>query len=148
MLHLCRNEQKKMPPKEVLQITLETVDGRPATVSWDRALLEAVRNETDRQEIIRLIGLEEMHDETRDFFVCFRQTGTDFDWLRCVSSFSGETGLRHFSLTFTKYDDSETLDVDDFCRWCAETAGCEPELSDRRLGQYRRYREQQKGTHK
>lgn len=129
----------------VAQVTNEVVANRPSTVSWDSALLCAVPEEAGRQEIIRLIGLEEVVDETRDFFVCFRGNETGFDWLRCVSSFSGSTGLRHFTLTFTK-DEPEPLDIDDFCRWCWEIAGCEPELSDRRLGQYRRYREQWRET--
>lgn len=127
-------------------VTEEMVAGRPATVSWDSALLAAVPDETGRREIIRLIGLEEVPDETRDFDICypFQHIDRGWDWFRCVSSFTAQTGVKHFELTYQKDDNEEVFDVNDFCRWAAEVGRCKPELSDRRVGQYRRWKEQQR----
>lgn len=55
------------------QVTNEFVAERPSTMSWDTALRGVSLDESRRREIIRLIGLEEMPDETVEFFVCFKK---------------------------------------------------------------------------
>lgn len=127
-------------------ITDEIVADRPATVSWDSTLLAAVPDEAGRREIIRLIGLEEGPDETRDFDICypFQHVDRGWDWLRCLSSFTAQTGAKHFALTYQKNERVEVFDAEEFFWWAAEVGRCEPELNDRRVGQYRRWKEQRK----